>query len=325
MLQPTTVRKIIKELTQLRNDPPEDIRVQVDEEDVLQFVGIIAGPEGTPYHGGWFRVRFTFGDEFPASPPKCRFTTRIFHPNVSSSGEICVNTLKKDWKATYGITHILTVIKCLLIYPNPESALDEEAGKMLLDDYAGFAKRAKLMTEVHAARGGKPAEFEDAKEEEEGDLLFNSEQLFSPFADPVPSTSRPRVARPKARQASQPPSTATQSPTVATVTLPASNSTTAASTTVPISSSGTTLAAPLQVSAHSNGAPPRSSPAPEKEGANAVDAAKKAATGKEQSTKGKDAVRTTGVGKALKRPASAVSGGVKVEGGEKKKKGLKRL
>lgn len=44
MLQPATVRKIIKELTQLRNNPPEDIRVQVDEEDVLQFVGIIAGP-----------------------------------------------------------------------------------------------------------------------------------------------------------------------------------------------------------------------------------------------------------------------------------------
>src|SRR5258706_3771819 len=27
--------------------------------------------EGTPYHGGWFRVGFTFGDDFPASPPKC--------------------------------------------------------------------------------------------------------------------------------------------------------------------------------------------------------------------------------------------------------------
>jgi hypothetical protein len=44
MLQPATVRKIIKELAQLKSDPPEDIRVQLDEEDVLQFVGIIAGP-----------------------------------------------------------------------------------------------------------------------------------------------------------------------------------------------------------------------------------------------------------------------------------------
>lgn len=80
------------------------------------------------------------------------FTTKIFHPNVSPAGDICVSTLKKDWKPSYGITHILTVIKCLLIYPNPESALDEEAGKMLLDDYAGYCKRAKLMTNIHATR-----------------------------------------------------------------------------------------------------------------------------------------------------------------------------
>lgn len=76
--------------------------------------------------------------------------TKIFHPNVSSSGEICVNTLKKDWKSTYGIGHILVTVKCLLIYPNPESALDEEAGKLLLDDYNDYCERARLITSVHA-------------------------------------------------------------------------------------------------------------------------------------------------------------------------------
>jgi ubiquitin-conjugating enzyme E2 S len=59
------------------------------------------------------------------------FAAKIFHPNVSSAGEICVNTLKKDWKSSYGIGHILITIKCLLIYPNPDSALDEEARKLL--------------------------------------------------------------------------------------------------------------------------------------------------------------------------------------------------
>lgn len=37
------------------------------------------------------------------------FLTKIYHPNVSKSGEICVNTLKKDWKADYGIGHVLQV------------------------------------------------------------------------------------------------------------------------------------------------------------------------------------------------------------------------
>lgn len=78
------------------------------------------------------------------------FATKIFHPNVSSAGEICVNTLKKDWQSSFGIAHILVTVKCLLIYPNPESALDEEAGKLLLENYDSYSSRAKLITSVHA-------------------------------------------------------------------------------------------------------------------------------------------------------------------------------
>ena len=69
---------------------------------------------------------------------------------MSTAGEICVNTLKKDWKSSYGIGHILVTVKCLLIYPNPESALDEEAGKLLLEDYQSYCDRARLITSVHA-------------------------------------------------------------------------------------------------------------------------------------------------------------------------------
>ena len=34
--------------------------------------------------------------------------------------------------------------------PNPESALNEEAGKLLLEAYDDYASRAKMMTEIHA-------------------------------------------------------------------------------------------------------------------------------------------------------------------------------
>jgi len=50
-------------------------------------------------------------------------------------------------------------VKCLLIYPNPESALDEEAGKLLLEEYASYCERAKLITSVHATPRVKPVEF----------------------------------------------------------------------------------------------------------------------------------------------------------------------
>jgi ubiquitin-conjugating enzyme E2 S len=82
-------------------------------------------------------MKLVLPPDFPASPPKGFFTTKIWHPNVSKSGEICVNVLKRDWKPDLGLRHVLLVIRCLLIEPYPESALNEEAGKALLEDYAG--------------------------------------------------------------------------------------------------------------------------------------------------------------------------------------------
>jgi ubiquitin-conjugating enzyme E2 S len=61
-----------------------------------------------------------------------------------------VNTLKKDWKSELGLRHVLLTIKCLLIVPNPESALNEEAGKLLLEHYDDYCARAKLYTDIHA-------------------------------------------------------------------------------------------------------------------------------------------------------------------------------
>jgi len=153
-LSPQIIRQVTKELYELTNSPPEGIRVLLNEEDVTDIQAQLDGPAGTPYEGGLFRVRFILSKDFPQSPPKAYFTTKIFHPNVSRNGEICVNTLKKDWKPDLGLKHILLTIKCLLIVPNAESALNEEAGKLLLERYEDYCLRAKMITDIHA-RGPK--------------------------------------------------------------------------------------------------------------------------------------------------------------------------
>jgi ubiquitin-conjugating enzyme E2 S len=89
--------------------------------------------------------------EFPRVPPKGYFFTKIFHPNVSEKGEICVNTLKKDWDPmNWSLQHVFEVIRCLLIVPFPESSLNEEAGKLFMEDYEEYAKHARLITELYA-------------------------------------------------------------------------------------------------------------------------------------------------------------------------------
>ncbi|XP_075694985.1 ubiquitin-conjugating enzyme E2 S [Rhinoderma darwinii] len=149
-LPPHIIRQVYKEVSTLTSDPPEGIKIIPNEDDITDVQVSIEGPEGTPYAGGIFRMKLILGKDFPAAPPKGYFLTKIFHPNVSNNGEICVNILKRDWKAELGIRHVLLTIKCLLIHPNPESALNEEAGRLLLENYEEYASRARLMTEIHA-------------------------------------------------------------------------------------------------------------------------------------------------------------------------------
>jgi ubiquitin-conjugating enzyme E2 S len=75
-------------------------------------------------------MKLVLGQDYPQSPPRGFFLTKIYHPNVSNNGDICVNTLKKDWNDSVTLSHILAVIRCLLIVPFPESSLNDEAGKV---------------------------------------------------------------------------------------------------------------------------------------------------------------------------------------------------
>ncbi|GMF23547.1 unnamed protein product [Phytophthora lilii] len=170
-LPPQVAQRVARELRKLVLQPLDGIRyLPQDEEQLSEIHAEIRGPEDTPYEGGYFTVKLTLTESFPEQPPRGVFLTKIFHPNVSQpAGDICVNTLKKDWKPTLGLAHVLQVVRCLLIVPFPESSLNGEAGKLFLDSYDEYARRAKLWTKIHAPKRSAVASDEpgDTSGEEE--------------------------------------------------------------------------------------------------------------------------------------------------------------
>jgi hypothetical protein len=46
------------------------------------------------YAGGVFKLELFLPDDYPMTPPKIRFLTKIFHPNVDKLGRICLDVLK---------------------------------------------------------------------------------------------------------------------------------------------------------------------------------------------------------------------------------------
>lgn len=195
-INPRVIQVIQRQVTELVKRPPDSIQYVLNEADILDIQADIIGPVGTPYAGGAFRCKLVLSSEFPKVPPKGYFLTKMFHPNVSEKGEICVNTLKKDWDHTnWSLHHIFEVIRCLLIVPFPESALNEEAGKAFMEDYEEYAKHARLITELYALPKEKPVQnlASSPTEKSRGmDISFENSQADSPiklFAAPTTSAS----------------------------------------------------------------------------------------------------------------------------------------
>ncbi len=70
--------------------------VQIGDSD-RHLRGTIIGSEGTPYEGGEFDIDIEIPGQYPFEPPRMRFITKIWHPNISSqTGAICLVSLLRN-------------------------------------------------------------------------------------------------------------------------------------------------------------------------------------------------------------------------------------
>lgn len=116
------------------------------EDNLRYFNVIIAGPSGSPYEGassfylfcetavspsegGIFKLELFLTDEYPMAPPKVRFLTKIYHPNIDKLGRICLDILKDKWSPALQIRTVLLSIQALLSAPNPDDPLANDVSE----------------------------------------------------------------------------------------------------------------------------------------------------------------------------------------------------
>jgi ubiquitin-protein ligase len=109
--------------------------------DNKKWWAVIIGPEGTPYHRFKLTLNITLPDNFPFSPPKVEFTANIWHPNVGTAGNICLDILQSNWSAALKLSSVLLSISSLLNDPNPASPLNGEAGRQYTSNRAEYNQK----------------------------------------------------------------------------------------------------------------------------------------------------------------------------------------
>ncbi len=145
------LKRIQRELIDLRDDPPFNCSAgPIDEKDQYHWQATIMGPDDSPYAGGVFFLNIHFPTDYPFKPPKCNFTTRIYHPNINSNGSICLDILKDQWSPALTISKVLLSISSLLTDANPDDPLVPEIAHIYKTDRPKYEATAREWTRKYA-------------------------------------------------------------------------------------------------------------------------------------------------------------------------------
>jgi ubiquitin-conjugating enzyme E2 D/E len=143
-------KRIQRELLELKSDPPSNCSAGPEGDDIYNWKATIMGPPDSPYQGGVFFLNIKFPVDYPFKSPKIHFITKVFHPNISPEGSICLDILKDAWSPALTISKVLLSISSLLTDPNPNDPLVSDIAKMYLNNRELYNKNAAEWTRKYA-------------------------------------------------------------------------------------------------------------------------------------------------------------------------------
>ncbi|GAB1286509.1 Ubiquitin/ISG15-conjugating enzyme E2 L6 [Apodemus speciosus] len=130
----------------LKELPPYLRQLSSDDANVLVWHMLLL-PDQLPYSLKAFRLRIDFPREYPLMPPTLRFTTKIYHPNISEDGLVCLPLVStENWKPYRKVYQVLEALNVLVSRPDLEEPVRLELADLLTRDPEMFRKEAEEFT-----------------------------------------------------------------------------------------------------------------------------------------------------------------------------------
>jgi len=187
------INRLKKELQILSASPPTGIYCAAKNDTLETFSAQIIGPTGTPYENGTFELDIQIPKRYPFEPPNVKFVTPIYHPNIDTSGRICLDTLKLPpkgtWRPCLNLSTILMMVRVLMAEPGSEDPLMTDIWHEFKHDYVTYKNKAKEWTKKHATKGILDTNKKSSKLSHESEVKRKESNKANEL-DETPSTSQ---------------------------------------------------------------------------------------------------------------------------------------
>lgn len=131
--------KLQKDLDEL----DKSINITFPDKNNIKHFHIRITPEQGIWKGGVFDFSFKIDEEWPHKAPNIKAITRIWHPNISENGEVCLSMLKESYNPTISIGNLIAGLQFLFCEPNPQSPLNNDAALQMRQDQQAFEAKVK--------------------------------------------------------------------------------------------------------------------------------------------------------------------------------------
>lgn len=160
------IKREFKEVIKSEEVAKCHIKLELKNNCFTELRGEIAGPPETPYEGGTFILDIVIPETYPFNPPKVRFVTQIWHPNISSvTGAICLDILKDQWAAAMTLRTVLLSLQALLSAAEPDDPQDAVVAKQFREHPDTFKKTARHWASIYAGGPKKEIDMEQKVEQ----------------------------------------------------------------------------------------------------------------------------------------------------------------
>ncbi|KZC06584.1 PREDICTED: NEDD8-conjugating enzyme UBE2F-like [Dufourea novaeangliae] len=150
---------LIKEVQEMEQNLPTTCQVTFNDPHCLHEFTLLIVPDEGYWMGGRFYFQIYIPEDYNMAPPKVNCLTKLWHPNISEDGDVCLSILRQSsidgmgWAPTRKLQDVVWGLNSLFTdLLNFDDPLNRDAADLFIKDKESFRSKVKDYVMQYAKR-----------------------------------------------------------------------------------------------------------------------------------------------------------------------------